>query len=103
MKSNDDIFGCFGNKWPENVLGFFVPCYIYGDILNVYNAAPETKAECNGCCGSIVYLTCCCMPCIPGTYFRILRGEEAFTGCLSYTFFPCCALLQDQRRISGRS
>ena len=103
MRLNEDIFGCFGNTIFENCTAICCPCFIFSKILGQFNDQQELlrapKSECNGCTGGLVYCCFCCMPCIPGSYLRILRGEEIATGCLSYTFFPCCALLQDQRRL----
>ena len=106
MVPDDDIFGCFGNTTKENCLACFCPCYLFGKLIEFYNAQPQQqfhKAECNFCTGVLVYGCCICIPCLPGSYFRILRGEEACTGCLSYSLFSCCALLQDKRRLERES
>lgn len=111
MRPNDDIFGCFGNSCFENGLACFCPCFFYGRMIEKYNDGQKEirkkfpinvpLAECNGCCAGTIYGCFYCLPFIPGTYLRILRNEEACTACLSYTFCPCCALLQDLRRIKN--
>jgi hypothetical protein len=106
MVPNDDIFGCFGNTTFENAMACFFPCYTYGTLIKIYNShadATMPQAECNYCTSMMAYCCCCCAPCLPGTYLRILRREEAITGCLSYSFLSCCALLQDKRRIDRES
>ena len=106
MKVNDDIFGCFGNSCIENITACCFPCYTYGQLIHDHNNNPIQKdhqAECNFCTGLFTYGCFICCPCFPGSYLRILQGEEAFTGCLSYSFFPCCSLQQDNRRTKPKT
>jgi hypothetical protein len=93
MRPNDDIFGCFGNNCSECVLSTCWPCLLFGEMT--YEDSSQNLGYWGGCS----FYTCCLFcPCIPGTYLRITRNESWLTGCLSYTFCPCCALLQDERR-----
>lgn len=104
MIPNDDIFGCFGNTRLENCIACCLPCYTYGKLIHEHNLKDKThQAECNFCTASLTYCCCYCHPWLPGMYLRILQNEELVTGCLSYTFFPCCSLQQDARRINPKS
>ncbi len=92
-KADDDIFGCFGNSFSECVLACELPCLMYGEIVQ------RSKLPGLNFCSACTLYTCfCCFPCVPGTYLRILRGKGWLESCLSYSFFPCCSLLQDERR-----
>lgn len=101
MRPDDDIFGCFGNTCSEILLALTWPCLLYGEEIHRHNANGTsplgfwTGCLCYGC------FHCC--PCVPGTYLRTIRRENAFEGCLSYCFCPCCALLQDLRRLKETS
>lgn len=98
-RKTDDIFGCFVNQPSECVLASCWPCLLYGEIIHRHNYTSEVKLPLGFWSGCCFYACTICVPCAPGAYLRISRGEHWLTGVLSYTCFPCCALLQDERKL----
>lgn len=107
MKPNDDLFGCFGNTCSDIILAISWPCLLYGEEVYIHNVNLEKGNKPTTLLGfwsaCLCYVCCISSPCVPGTYLRILRGENPLEGCLSYCACPCCALLQDLRRVKSES